>query len=113
MFTNILHEPVQLKPYFSAQAGHLLQRLLENNVPATQPIRRLNSVQECKEHPFFAEIDWELLARKEVTPPYRPREGLRNFDTVDQSMSPQVFLNSQEKDALVFDQFTYAENVLK
>lgn len=70
-------------------------------------------MQEAKAHPFFASLDWEQLARKEVNPPFRPKGDLRNFDSVEQSMSPPVWLNSQEKDALVFDQFTYCENVLK
>lgn len=73
----------------------------------------MSSVQEAREHHFFASVDWEKLARKEVTPPFRPKGDMRNFDSVEQSMSPPVYLNSQEKDALVFDQFTYCENVLK
>lgn len=58
-------------------------------------------------------MDWERLARKEVIPPFRPRGDMRNFDSVEQSMSPREFMTSQEKDALMFDQFTYSENVLK
>ena len=37
-----------------------------------------------KEHPFFASIDWNLLALKQVTPPFKPNvesdESVANFD---------------------------------
>jgi hypothetical protein len=39
---------------------------------------------ELKEHPFFASIDWDLLAKKQVTPPFKPivdsDESVANFD---------------------------------
>ncbi len=39
---------------------------------------------ELKEHPFFKSIDWEALARKQVTPPFKPvvesDESTSNFD---------------------------------
>jgi hypothetical protein len=39
---------------------------------------------ELKEHPFFKSIDWDALARKQVTPPFKPvvesDESTSNFD---------------------------------
>lgn len=39
---------------------------------------------ELKEHPFFKSIDWDALARKEVSPPFKPvvesDESTSNFD---------------------------------
>ena len=39
---------------------------------------------ELKEHPFFNTIDWDALARKHVTPPFKPivesDESTSNFD---------------------------------
>ncbi|KAI0268365.1 kinase-like protein [Gloeopeniophorella convolvens] len=39
---------------------------------------------ELKEHPFFKTIDWDALARKQVTPPFKPvvesDESTANFD---------------------------------
>jgi serine/threonine protein kinase SCH9 len=39
---------------------------------------------ELKEHPFFSTIDWDALARKQVTPPFKPivesDESTANFD---------------------------------
>jgi hypothetical protein len=39
--------------------------------------------QELKNHPFFADIDWEKMARKEIHAPFRPDKlALNNFDPV-------------------------------
>jgi hypothetical protein len=39
---------------------------------------------ELKEHPFFKSIDWNLLANKQITPPFKPvvesDESVANFD---------------------------------
>ena len=39
---------------------------------------------ELKEHPFFKSIDWDALAKKQVTPPFKPvvesDESVANFD---------------------------------
>ncbi len=40
--------------------------------------------EELKEHPFFAGIDWHLLALKQITPPFKPAvesdDSTANFD---------------------------------
>ena len=47
---------------------------------------------EVMRHEFFAEVDWEALGRKEVTPPFRPtvrgRDDLSNFDEEMTSTAP-------------------------
>lgn len=39
---------------------------------------------ELKEHPFFSAIDWDLLYKKQITPPFKPivdsDESVANFD---------------------------------
>jgi len=41
---------------------------------------------EIKTHPFFNDIDWTLVLRKKIEPPFKPRLSnaldLRNFDPV-------------------------------
>ncbi|ADV25661.1 AGC/AKT protein kinase [Cryptococcus gattii Ru294] len=51
------------------------------------PQNRLGShrgVVELKEHPFFKNIDWDLLYKKQITPPFKPivdsDESVANFD---------------------------------
>ncbi|WWD18777.1 hypothetical protein CI109_103232 [Kwoniella shandongensis] len=39
---------------------------------------------ELKEHPFFKDVDWDLLYKKQITPPFKPivdsDESVANFD---------------------------------
>lgn len=51
------------------------------------PLNRLGAKRgaaELKEHPFFSSIDWDLLYRKQITPPFKPivdsDESVANFD---------------------------------
>jgi hypothetical protein len=50
-----------------------------------------------KVHPWFREIDWEKLYRKEIAPPFKPfttgPEDTRNID--------KMFLNETAKDTPV------------
>jgi len=58
-----------MKPWFSPNAASLLQGMLNND-----PEYRLgkNGAQEIKKHPFFSEIDWDKVFRKEIEPPFKP-----------------------------------------
>ena len=76
------------------------------------------TVEQIKAHPFFAPIDWQKLADREVTPPYVPKlkgeTDIRNIDTDFTDEAPKETL--QEGNALQtvkIDQFTYGgENFL-
>lgn len=82
-----------MKPYFSTEAKSLLGGLLEQD-----PSKRLGSSEEdskeIKTHPWFAGIDWALLIKKQIPPPYKPMvvsaEDTRNID--------RMFLNETVKD---------------
>jgi hypothetical protein len=53
-----------------------------------KPSERLgyNGPEEVKQHPWFNDIDWEKLYRKEVKPPYKPKldspDDLKHFEDV-------------------------------
>ena len=77
----------------SCKISLTLSQLLNRN-----PQNRLGAKRgaaELKEHPFFSQINWELLYRKQVTPPFKPLvdsdESVANFD-------PE-FTNSSLQDA--------------
>lgn len=62
---------------------------------------------ELKEHPFFASIDWDLLYKKQITPPFKPivdsDESVANFD-------PE-FTNSSLADAGIDDEITQSSSI--
>lgn len=117
MFKNILTKPLSLKPYFSQEVSDLLLKLLENNVSCTQPRRRLSNSEEIKRHAFFRPVNWTRLANRELQPPFRPKtrensEGHNHPHFMPPQKipeSPSVPMTSLEKEALVFDEFTYTE----
>lgn len=111
MFKNILSQPLSLKPYFSPETSDLLQKLLENNVLIPQPHHRLSSVEEAKRHPFFRSINWPRLYAREINPPFRPKINSGVISSEDQKVaeSPPAPMTSLEKQALMFEQFTYNE----
>jgi len=43
-----------------------------------------DGIEKIKSHPFFADIDWDQLARQDVKPPFMPitkdTEDVSNFD---------------------------------
>lgn len=36
------------------------------------PVKRMADPEKVKSHPYFINIDWDKLAKKEVPPPYIP-----------------------------------------
>lgn len=66
----------------SEDGKQFVKALLNRN-----PKHRLGSqrgAEELKEHPFFTSIDWELLAARQIPPPFKPfvdsDESVANFD---------------------------------
>ncbi|KAL0586577.1 hypothetical protein ABG067_003751 [Albugo candida] len=85
LFERLRSARLQFPPYVSRQAESIIRQLLNRN-----PKERLgaNGCSEVKNHPFFEDIDWEKLLRKEIQPPFRPchtamndGEAPLNFDS--------------------------------
>lgn len=71
LFWSICNEIPWYPHYLSKEALKILQSLLEKDVSI-----RLGSMGspdgDIKYHPFFAEISWEKLERRELQPPFKP-----------------------------------------
>eukprot|EP00053_Salpingoeca_punica_P012804 m.115114 g.115114 ORF g.115114 m.115114 type:complete len:763 (-) comp16043_c0_seq2:2612-4900(-) len=65
----ILRARLPMPQFLSADAQGLL-RLLFKRAPGTR--LGAHGAQELKVHPFFKDIDWDALYRKEVQPPFKP-----------------------------------------
>ncbi|KAG9343911.1 hypothetical protein JZ751_013298 [Albula glossodonta] len=84
VFDSIVNDDVRYPRFLSNESIAIMRRLLRRN-----PVRRLGSserdAEEVKKQPFFREVDWEALLRREVTPPFVPviggKEDVSNFDT--------------------------------
>ena len=66
LYQNIKKSKLVLHNYFSDELKDLLKKLL-----CRDPKKRIGiyNKSEIKSHPFFKDLDWEKLGRKEITPP--------------------------------------------
>lgn len=76
MYRKILEDPLKFPaddgsegPVVSSAAKSLLSKLLFRD---SQGRLGSNGAEEIKKHPFFSNIDWDRLMRKQITPPFRP-----------------------------------------
>jgi protein-serine/threonine kinase len=83
MYKNIAFGKVRFpRDALSTDGRNFVKGLLNRN-----PKHRLGSqgdAEELKQHPFFADIDWDALGKKNVVPPFKPKlKGeldVSNFD---------------------------------
>ncbi|KAF3092491.1 hypothetical protein TWF706_009056 [Orbilia oligospora] len=84
MYKNIAFGKVRFpKDALSLEGRNFVKGLLNRN-----PKHRLGALRdaaELKEHPFFADVDWEALKQKKSIPPFKPtlksETDTQNFDT--------------------------------
>ena len=71
-------------------AMEICARLLDRE-PKTR-IGSLGGAEEVRQHPWLADMNWELLYSKQMQPPIDPRKTVDNFDPLftEKAFSPQV-----------------------
>ncbi|KAF4444566.1 AGC PKA kinase [Fusarium acutatum] len=71
IYENILKGKVKYPAYVNADAQNLLERLITADLT-----KRLGNLyggpNDVKTHPWFAEVTWDRLARKDIDAPYTP-----------------------------------------
>lgn len=71
IYENILRGKVKYPAYINPDAQDLLERLITADLT-----KRLGNLyggsQDVKTHPWFAEVTWDRLARKDIDAPYTP-----------------------------------------
>mmetsp|Transcript_3896 Transcript_3896/g.5838 ORF Transcript_3896/g.5838 Transcript_3896/m.5838 type:complete len:784 (-) Transcript_3896:24-2375(-) len=92
MNDQILHAPLTFDANFSREAKDLLTKLLARN-----PTKRLGygekDAKDIMQHPFFAEINWDDLYHRRITPEFKPhlanQTDTRYFDPQFTSQTPK------------------------
>jgi len=110
MYEKILYAPLQIPDIFSNDAKDLISKLLERD-----PNQRLKDPKLIKQHPFFKNIDFEKLAKKELTPPFIPDvqspDDVGNIDSefLEESIGSDEETSKKPKvqDNQDFEGFTY------
>jgi protein kinase A len=71
IYENILRGRVKYPPYLHPDAVDLLSQLITADL--TKRLGNLHGGSEdVKNHPWFAEVTWDRLARKDIDAPYVP-----------------------------------------
>eukprot|EP01136_Pigoraptor_vietnamica_P044440 Opistho-1_new@21198 len=110
---KILRGRLNLPPYLTEEAKDLLRKLLRRNA-ALRLGATHDDFAEIAAHPFFRNVDWNLLAQKAIEPPFRPKivsdEDVSNFDPKFTTMTPvdsPVDSKLSESANNIFKGFTY------
>ncbi|KAJ8554923.1 hypothetical protein ON010_g9561 [Phytophthora cinnamomi] len=71
MYHKIQNDPLVFpsKPVLTDELKSILRGFLQKD-----PTKRLGTnISDILEHPFFRGIDWDLLLKKQITPPWKPK----------------------------------------
>ncbi|XP_041638421.1 protein kinase C delta type-like isoform X4 [Cheilinus undulatus] len=89
LFESIRSDTPHYPRWITKEAKSLLELLFERD-----PCRRLGVVGDIRAHPFFRNINWPALERREVTPPFKPKVkspgDCSNFDREFLSEKPRL-----------------------
>jgi protein-serine/threonine kinase len=72
MYKNIAFGKVRFPRDTLSQEGRNFVKGLLNRNPKHR-LGATDDAEELKRHPFFGDIDWDILAKKLITPPFKPK----------------------------------------
>jgi len=119
MYTKILSGDLRFPSYITGDAKDFLEAML-----IREPEKRLgfNGGAEVKAHPWFSDIDWVALDKKEIEPAFKPKvKSVMDTSQIDPQFTRERPLDSVADHSVLsqsvetdFDGFTYvADSVLK
>jgi len=95
MYRKIQEAPLLFPPNLSNPCKDLITKLLERN-----PKKRLGAsdrdIEDIQKHPFFKNLSWDKLYKKEIDAPYKP--NVKGDDHSDPTCFDPVFLNENPVD---------------
>ena len=78
LFKRLKEAPLKFPSHVSKTASSFIQQLL-----IREPQERLgsNGAQEVKNHPFFDTMEFDILMRREIQPPFNPTQDQKEEDS--------------------------------
>lgn len=107
IYENILKGKVKYPPYIHPDAQDLLQRLITSDL--TKRLGNLHGgSDDVKNHPWFAEVTWERLGKKDIDAPYVPpvKAGVGDTSQFDKYPEETEAYGQTGRDELVFSMST-------
>uniref|UniRef100_A0A669CW47 Protein kinase C n=1 Tax=Oreochromis niloticus TaxID=8128 RepID=A0A669CW47_ORENI len=103
LFESILHDDVLYPVWLSKEAVSILRAFMTKS-----PNKRLGCVvaqgleEAIKLHPFFREIDWNLLEQRKIRPPFKPRiKTKRDVNNFDQDFTREEPVLTPVEDSII------------
>jgi serine/threonine protein kinase len=101
VYSRILLDEPKFPSFLDDDAVDMLKMMLHKNTKL-----RLSNLEQVKHHPWFKNIDWELVATRQIVPPYQPAytgdndtSNYTNFDaTLEEFFLPP---RNPEREALI------------
>ncbi|OCT72630.1 protein kinase C zeta type isoform X1 [Xenopus laevis] len=120
LFQVILEKPIRIPRFLSVKASHVLKGFLNKDPKERLGCQPQTGFSDIKSHTFFRSIDWDMLEKKQVVPPFKPQitddYGLENFDTQFTSEPVQFTPDDEETikriDQSEFEGFEYINPLL-
>jgi serine/threonine protein kinase len=106
MYQKILNGELRFPSYVSPEAQSLLEGLLTRDVDKRLGSGKSGS-EDVKRHPFFSGLDWNMLEKKQIDPPFKPKV---KSDTDTTQIDPQ-FTAEKPQDSLV--ETTLSDTMMK
>jgi serum/glucocorticoid-regulated kinase 2 len=99
MYDKIESAPVAFPAHFSPEAVDFITQILNKD-----PTKRLGAgaddIEAIKAHPFFAEIDFDKLVRREIDSPFKPKvRGTSDTSNFDREFTSEPVVDSVAPDS--------------
>uniref|UniRef100_A0A672K9R2 protein kinase C n=1 Tax=Sinocyclocheilus grahami TaxID=75366 RepID=A0A672K9R2_SINGR len=102
LFQVILEKQIRIPRSLSVKAASVLKGFLNKEPKERLGCHPQTGFADIMAHPFFRNVDWDLMEQKQVVPPFKPNIsgefGLDNFD--DQFTNEPIQLTPDDDDAV-------------
>eukprot|EP00116_Pleurobrachia_bachei_P003265 sb/3463527/ len=120
LFQYILNKAIRIPRWLSIKAGTVLRALLKRDPEERLACNPETGWQSLKSHPFFSDLDWDLLENRQIRPPFIPKltseSDLTNFDNVftdeEVQLTPEDPTELVAIDQTEFEGFEYINPLL-
>ncbi|NXC18140.1 KPCD kinase, partial [Corythaeola cristata] len=110
LFESIRVDTPHYPRWITKESKDILEKLFERD-----PTRRLGVTGNIRDHPFFKTINWTVLEKREVDPPFKPKvksaSDYNNFDREFLSEKPKLSYSDknliESMDQSAFDGFSF------
>lgn len=82
MYSLKMTADLTIPEYVEPEAADLIKKFLDRN-----PETRLTEIDVIKRHPWFSDINWEKLLRREIEPPYIPHVSKDSTILIDEAFT--------------------------